>query len=138
MKTGTASSQGRAVCSRLAAAPVGDAAAAAAASTAAAEVAAAAAPAAAKAGANGDFYARLSLLQAFVTLHGRFPRSREKFASIPLGSWVTTQRTAYKQGALKPEQVTALEALPGWTWDPRETKWSFILILLQVTRSGHL
>jgi len=33
---------------------------------------------------------------------------------FPIGEWVATYRTA--QGSLEPEQVTALEALPGWTW----------------------
>ena len=35
------------------------------------------------------------------------------------GIWQSTQRTAYKHGALSAERSAALEAIPGWTWSGR-------------------
>lgn len=58
-------------------------------------------------------------LQTFVAQHGRLPQQHERFEGIALGMWVTKQRAAYK-GKLKPERVAALEALPGWTWNPQK------------------
>jgi hypothetical protein len=35
---------------------------------------------------------------------------------FPLGAWETTYRERHREGRLYPEQVTQLEALPGWRW----------------------
>ena len=40
-----------------------------------------------------------------------------------LGYWVASQRRAYILGRLSPERISALEAVPGWTWNAREAKW---------------
>ncbi|MGD9667848.1 MAG: Helicase associated domain protein [Hyphomicrobiaceae bacterium] len=39
-----------------------------------------------------------------------------------LGSWTNTRRVSYKNGNIAAEQVAALEALPGWTWDVRRAE----------------
>jgi len=36
-----------------------------------------------------------------------------------LGKWVHGRRVAYRKGSLRPDRVTALESLPGWTWSPK-------------------
>lgn len=81
------------------------------------------------------FSARLSALHAFVAQHGQLPLQRERFAGIALGKWVSTQRTLYKQGTLKPERAAALEAVLGWAWNKKEG-WASRLSRLQVS-SGH-
>ena len=55
--------------------------------------------------------------------------AREGHARVPalhvengfhLGSWVAMHRTKYRRGILSQERITALEAIPGWTWEPRK------------------
>jgi len=38
-----------------------------------------------------------------------------------LGQWVTGQRTT--RTTMPADRKSRLEALPGWTWDARDTKW---------------
>ena len=35
-----------------------------------------------------------------------------------LGQWIRRQRCAYRQGKLSAARVSALDALPAWTWEP--------------------
>ena len=42
---------------------------------------------------------------------------------IRIGWWIGTQRQAYKKGALSPERIAGLEALPGWAWSPLDAAW---------------
>lgn len=63
-------------------------------------------------------------LQAFVAQYKRLPKHRETFQGTKLGAWVTTQRMAYKEGKLKPERVSALEAVPGFCFDPWLQAWA--------------
>ena len=37
-----------------------------------------------------------------------------------LGTWVNSRRQEYKKGKLSEPRRKALEALPGWVWDPFE------------------
>ena len=46
---------------------------------------------------------------------GRIPPSRR------LGEWANKQRRS--RSTISADQVEKLEALPGWTWDPREAMW---------------
>ncbi|MHB1710862.1 MAG: DEAD/DEAH box helicase [Acidimicrobiales bacterium] len=56
-----------------------------------------------------------------------------------LGSWVTTQRSKYRNGLMSPERIQRLEALPEWSWKPHEDRWEFWFALLQrfVVEHGH-
>jgi hypothetical protein len=40
-----------------------------------------------------------------------------------LGTWVTLQRKAYFDRTLNADQVKRLEALPQWSWNPRDDAW---------------
>ncbi len=42
---------------------------------------------------------------------------------IRIGWWIGTQRKAYKKGALSPERVPRIEAIPGWAWSPLDATW---------------
>lgn len=41
------------------------------------------------------------------------------FAGRNLGLWVSRQRWLHRQGRLSASRVSALETLPGWSWNPR-------------------
>ncbi len=56
-----------------------------------------------------------------------------------LGVWVNSRRQDFKTGWLSDERVAALEAVPGWTWNPQEAAFQIGLAALQqfVDREGH-
>ena len=75
--------------------------------------------------------------------HTRVHRDHEeKFDGelLPIGSWVTTRRFGYRNGRLSAERVAALEALPGWEWDPNEADLQGWLSALKqfAEREGHI
>lgn len=49
--------------------------------------------------------------------HARVPYDCE-FEGHRLGMWVARQRSAYRRGRLAEARIDALEALPGWCWNP--------------------
>ena len=76
--------------------------------------------------------------------------AREGHAMVPhkhkengrsVGSWVSTQRTAYKNNVLQSDRVKALENLKGWRWgcDISNKYWNalFKLLKVYVIREGH-
>jgi superfamily II DNA or RNA helicase len=40
-----------------------------------------------------------------------------------LGAWVGQQRTAYKDGHIRPDRMERLQALPSWSWSRRDLWW---------------
>jgi len=40
----------------------------------------------------------------------------QKAEEHKLAQWIATQKKAYKQGLLSPEQINDLEMFPGWEW----------------------
>lgn len=58
---------------------------------------------------------------------------------INLGSWATTRRGDYKRGWLTTEQIAAFEALPDWSWNPKDDDWEswFQLLTEFVEEFGH-
>ena len=63
-----------------------------------------------------------SSLQRFTASKGHArPLSSHKENGDNLGAWVVKQRSF--RDRLTPEQVSQLEALPGWTWDTYEFRW---------------
>jgi hypothetical protein len=59
--------------------------------------------------------------------------------NFPLGAWVVKQRTAFRRGQLSREQSRLLEALPGWTWSPRDddVRKGLSVLMIFVRREGH-
>jgi predicted helicase len=54
--------------------------------------------------------------------HARVPRHHME-GDYPLGSWVNSQRTFYRKKWLAPERIARLEAIDGWAWVERTSKW---------------
>jgi hypothetical protein len=70
------------------------------------------------------FTQRLDALRAFAVEHGHTDVPIAHTAHTPagdldLGRWVAYVRARHRKGALAPERAAPLEALPGWTWEPR-------------------
>jgi len=40
-----------------------------------------------------------------------------------LGAWAMSRRKEYRLGVLSPIRVSALEAIPGWEWNPYDAAW---------------
>lgn len=68
-------------------------------------------------------------LQAWAQEHGhaRPPQSDParviEGASTSLSQWCSRQRTLHKRGLLSPDRAQLLEALPRWSWEPRDDSW---------------
>ena len=43
---------------------------------------------------------------------------------LEIGNWVTAQRNLHQMHKLPPDRDSLLEALPGWTWNPRDDRWA--------------
>jgi hypothetical protein len=80
------------------------------------------------------WWQRLRLLEDFMALRGRPPRSGRGSLAAPLtkeerelGEWCKTQRNRRKgrkhYAALGPAQQAALEAVSGWQWEPWAEEW---------------
>ena len=80
-------------------------------------------------------------LEAFAGVegHSRPKQKHETPGGLQLGTWVANQRQFFKKDKLSPEQVTRLEALPGWVWNTVEANWeeAFALLEAYVAREGH-
>ena len=72
-------------------------------------------------------------LQAYVKKHQAYPSA----GSGTLGSWLTTQRTAYKKKTLSQDRIRRLESLPGWSWDPLTDEWNTNFQRLQAYVKKH-
>jgi helicase associated protein len=55
-----------------------------------------------------------------------------------LGQWTAVQRSRYARGRINAERVARLEALPWWSWTPRDERWEegYRHLLAYVTRYG--
>lgn len=70
--------------------------------------------------------------------HARMPRTHVE-GGIALGNWVLVQRQAYKANKLAAERIARLNALPGWSWDPKQEAWEygFAALTAYAEREGH-
>ncbi|MDO2394681.1 Helicase associated domain protein [Mycobacterium avium subsp. hominissuis] len=69
------------------------------------------------------------------TGRARPPQSYTTDAGFQLGRWVSDQRR--RRAALSQERRAQLEALPGWTWDPREAQWEDFITALRAFAAEH-
>ncbi|CKI51574.1 Helicase associated domain protein [Mycolicibacterium smegmatis] len=78
-------------------------------------------------------------LQEYVQRHGD-AMVAQKFKSAEgykLGQWATIQRTVYRDGQMSKERQARLEALPGWAWEARESRWEEGFRRLQAYTEAH-
>ena len=91
------------------------------------------------AGHDAAFEAGITALKRFADQHGHAcPTARHVDPEgFKLGRWVANHR--HRRGALDPDQVARLEAIPGWDWDPFETRWqaSYRELRAFAARTGH-
>lgn len=67
------------------------------------------------------WWERFRDLERFAARHGHARPSQHTDPS--LASWVSRQRTMWRDGLLDEDQVRALESLPGWVWSGRDATW---------------
>ena len=90
--------------------------------------------------------AALAALQAFREREGhlRIPNGHieppDDPNGFPLRNWVGNRRTEYKNGKASAAWISRLEAIPGWSWEPRSDMWLQNLGALKAfqARNGHL
>lgn len=93
--------------------------------------------------ASPAFDEMFGLLEHWVQTHGHaaVPQShiatRADGTPAALGHWVTTQRQMYRSGRLALEREAALEALPGWVWQPLEDRFTKQLSALRMYVDDH-
>lgn len=68
---------------------------------------------------GGTWWHRYELLAAHAAEHGTARPAK----SCTVGRWVLAQRAAHRAGTLPAGRADALQQLPGWAWDARETAW---------------
>ena len=77
-------------------------------------------------------------LEAYVSDTGdcRVPRSHVTGDGYQLGQWVNNQRA--KRETMTLDRMARIDALPGWTWDPFDSKWEegFTRLEAYVTDKG--
>ena len=85
---------------------------------------------------------KLSALRAYQAERGRLPLRSDPSG---LGKWVNTQRRAKKAARagrpvgerMTPQRAAALEAVPGWAWDPHGAIWQEKLAALRAYVAAH-
>jgi superfamily II DNA or RNA helicase len=59
---------------------------------------------------------------------GRVPQTLGRdSAKIPEGVWGAHQRVLFRQDQLDAEQISLLEAINGWSWEPGDDDWNFAI-----------
>jgi hypothetical protein len=87
-----------------------------------------------------DWSEKFGELKLFVeNSGGRFPENPRGTDNSGLGKWIVRQRNRYRQNWCSAEQITLLESIPGWSWNPLDENWnsSFELLRAFVAREGH-
>lgn len=68
--------------------------------------------------------AMFALLQAYCDRegHAAIPQTHQE-NGLNLGGWAANVRNVHRLGGLHPDAVRRLDALPGWSWDPKGDQW---------------
>ena len=77
---------------------------------------------------------KFNLYKAFRSEFGRDPKQEELYQGVSLGSWVNTQRRAYKTGSLSEVQMNELLSI-GFDFAPNDTIWEEKFNLYKAFRS---
>jgi superfamily II DNA or RNA helicase len=88
---------------------------------------------------SAAFEAGLAALHRYATEHGHAapPAQHTDSSGFKLGRWVSNHR--HRRPDLTPAERASLEALPGWDWDPFETRWqaAYRSLTQFAARTGH-
>jgi hypothetical protein len=87
-----------------------------------------------------DWSRNLDRLRSFVDREGIAQIAQSHVEDgFRLGAWVTRQRLEHRRGELSEVRAAHLEALPGWTWNSVEDRWTTGLEHLRtyLGREGH-
>lgn len=77
-------------------------------------------------------------LRRFVKQHGWNALTVEtEVEGVKLSGWCATRRTEYRRGTLAKWLIKALEAIPGWSWDPVEEHYEERLAQLRAHVARH-
>jgi hypothetical protein len=68
---------------------------------------------------SNSFPVGLERLQTYVAKngHAKVPANFTDETGFKLGAWASGRRRAFKKGKISCEEISALEATPGWVWD---------------------
>ena len=83
---------------------------------------------------------QLAAITEWAARHGdASPPQRTVFLGLPLGRVINVLRRSYKAGELTGEKISALEEVPGWSWDQRDDTWELRFSQLEkyVAANGH-
>lgn len=74
------------------------------------------------------WWEKFDVFEEFVRSHGRYPTQFEEWHDVKVGNFLWGIRAGVKPNddawlTRFPDRVAAIEALPGWTWDPRAAWW---------------
>lgn len=80
-----------------------------------------------------SFEEHLGMLKSYVDRHGhaQIPSVDQTPEEERIYRWITSQRTAYRNGLLSEERISKLSAVQGWSWDPFEESWESGLAALK-------
>ncbi len=91
---------------------------------------------------TGLWEAGFAILVGFVGRegHARVTQGFVTSDGYRLGTWVSKQRSVYREGKLDIENINRLAALPGWVWDPHDAQWEirFSEIKNFAVQAGHM
>lgn len=59
---------------------------------------------------------------------------------LDLSKWIMRQRTRYKNKTIKTDEISSLEKIPGWSWDPSRENWDKVYFWIKdyIETNGHL
>jgi len=57
--------------------------------------------------------------------------------TFTLGAWAMSRRKEYRRGVLSPTRIAALEAIPGWEWNPYDAAWHRMFTHLELAAHHH-
>jgi superfamily II DNA or RNA helicase/DNA-binding XRE family transcriptional regulator len=85
------------------------------------------------------FWSTFAALERWLAANEDYPTQRTVFEGKRIGAFLNAGRAAHKDGSLPAAKATALESLPGWSWDPRADIWDqrFIQLKEFVADQGH-
>ena len=91
-----------------------------------------------------SIYSRVTTVKRYTSQNGKMPIIKNRTKIIwhghPIHEYAGYLRSAYRQGKLDEKLTTQIESIPGWSWEPANTRsWetSFQILKKFAAREGH-